>query len=61
MTAAVAFPNYVLDSLVSMSKHKFRKAHSRINSILCELINEESDEEEPARGPIFATPDAVSN
>ena len=57
MTASVAFANYVRDSLVSMSKQKFRKARSRINSILSELMDdEESDEEQHPRAPTFAVP-----
>lgn len=46
-TATAVFANYVHDSLVIMSKRKFRKARSRINTILSELMDEESDEEEP--------------
>ncbi|XP_054629864.1 uncharacterized protein LOC129179970 isoform X2 [Dunckerocampus dactyliophorus] len=43
ITATAAFANYVRDSLVSMSQRKFRKARSRINAILSELMDEESD------------------
>ncbi|KAJ3597124.1 hypothetical protein NHX12_003524 [Muraenolepis orangiensis] len=46
ITATAAFANYVRDSLVSMPRRKFRKARSRINTILSELM-EESDEEVP--------------
>lgn len=47
ITATAAFANYVRDSLVSMSKRKFREARSRINTILSDLMDEESDEEQP--------------
>ncbi|XP_046576392.1 uncharacterized protein LOC124284349 [Haliotis rubra] len=47
ITVTIAFANYVRDSLVSMCKDKFRKARSGINTILTELMDEESDEEEP--------------
>jgi len=47
ITATVAFANYMRDSLLSMSKRKFRKARSRFTPILSELLDEESDEEEP--------------
>ena len=47
ITATVAFANYMCDSLLSMSKRKFRKARSRFTAILSELLEEESDEEEP--------------
>ncbi|XP_014663104.1 PREDICTED: uncharacterized protein LOC106805847 [Priapulus caudatus] len=59
ITATAAFANYVHDSLVSMSKRKFRKARSRINTILSELMDEESDEEEPPRVPTFPVPASV--
>jgi len=59
ITANAAFANYVRDSLVSMSKRKFRKARSRINTILSELIDEESDEEEPPIVPTFPAPASV--
>ena len=59
ITANAAFANYVRDSLVSMSKRKFRKARSRFNTILSELIDEESDEEEPPRVPTFPAPASV--
>ena len=48
VTSTTAFANYVRDSLVSMSKPKFRKARSRINTILSDMMDEESDEDEPA-------------
>ena len=47
ITATVAFANYMRDSLLSMSKRKFRKARSRFTQIPSELLDEESDEEEP--------------
>ena len=56
ITATAAFANYVRDCLLSMSKRKFRKARSRINTILSELIDEESDEEEPPIVPTFPAP-----
>uniref|UniRef100_UPI00358F1563 casein kinase I-like isoform X2 n=1 Tax=Myxine glutinosa TaxID=7769 RepID=UPI00358F1563 len=59
ITATAAYTNYVRDSLVSMSKRKFRKARSRINTILSELIDEESDEEEPPIVPTFPAPASV--
>ena len=59
ITATAAFANYVRDSLVSMSKRKFRKARSRINTILSELMDEESDEEEPPRVSTFPAPASV--
>lgn len=51
VTSNEAFANYVRDSLVTMSKDKFKKARTRINRILTELMEEDSDEE-----PTFATP-----
>lgn len=59
ITATAAFANYVRDSLVSMSKRKFRKARSRINTILSELMDEESDEEGLLRAPTFPAPASV--
>ncbi|KAJ3584067.1 hypothetical protein NHX12_014563, partial [Muraenolepis orangiensis] len=48
-----------LQNLVSMPQHKFRKVRSRINTILCELMEEESDEEQPPRVPTFPAPASV--
>ena len=59
ITATAAFANYVSDSLVSMCKRKFRKARSSINTILSELMDEESDEEEPPRVPTSSVPASV--
>lgn len=56
ITATSAFANYVHDSLVSMSKRKFRQARARINTILTELMDDESDGEEPQRPPSVAAP-----
>ena len=47
ITATVAFANYLRDCLLSMSMRKFRKARSRFTAILSELLDEDSDDEEP--------------
>ena len=47
ITATVAFANYMRDCVLSMSTRKFRKARSRFTAILCELLDEDSDDEEP--------------
>jgi len=44
-SSTTLYANYVRDSLLIMSKRKFRKARSRINLILTELMDEETDEE----------------
>lgn len=56
LTASESFGNYVKESLVLMSKAKFRKARSKINQILTELMDEDSDEEQPA---VFHPPQPV--
>jgi len=47
ITAIVAFANYMRDCLLSMSMRKFRKARSRFTAILSEVLDEDSDDEEP--------------
>lgn len=63
ITAATAFANYVRDSLISMSTRKFRKARSRIHTILGELMDEESDEdeEETPKAPTTNAPARTSS
>lgn len=56
VTPTITFANYVRDSLVSMSKRKFRKARSKINTFLSELMEEASDEEEAPVVPMFSAP-----
>lgn len=52
ITARTTFANYVRDSLVTMSKVKYKKARSNINKFLSDLIDEESEEDIPsAMGP----------
>lgn len=46
MTATTAFANYVRDSLISMSKDKFKKARSQINKVLTDLLEEDSGDED---------------
>ena len=43
-----AFVNYVKDSLLTMSKPKYKKARSSINSLLSELMDEDSDYDIPS-------------
>ncbi|XP_034048409.1 uncharacterized protein LOC117529669 [Thalassophryne amazonica] len=47
ITATALFANYVRDSLVSMSKSKFRKVCSQINTILSDLMDKDSEQELP--------------
>ena len=48
ITARTAFVNYVKDSLLTMSKPKYKKARSSINSLLSELMDEDSDYDIPS-------------
>ena len=47
ITAGVAFANYMHDSLLSLSKRRLRMARSCFTPILTELLDYDSDEEEP--------------
>ena len=46
ITSTTAFANYVRDSLVTMSKANFRKARVGINTILSNLMEDDSDAED---------------
>ena len=48
ITARTTFANYVKDSLLTMSKPKYKKARSTINRLLSELMDEESDDDIPS-------------
>ena len=61
ITARTAFANYVKDSLLTMSKAKYKKARSTINRLLSDLMDEDShDDIASAMGapPIPATQQA---
>ena len=61
ITARTAFANYVKDSLLTMSKAKYKKARSTINRLLSDLMDEDSQDDIPsAMGapPIPATQQA---
>lgn len=45
ITARTAFANYVRDSLLTMSKAKYKKAKSTINRLLYELMDDDSDDD----------------
>ena len=45
ITPRTAFANYVKDSLLTMSKAKYKKARSTINKLLSDLIDEDSDDD----------------
>ncbi|XP_029308296.1 uncharacterized protein LOC115021781 [Cottoperca gobio] len=46
VTQRSVFANYVRDSLVTMSKRKFKKVRSAMNHILSEVMEEDSDADE---------------
>uniref|UniRef100_UPI00358E3DCC uncharacterized protein n=1 Tax=Myxine glutinosa TaxID=7769 RepID=UPI00358E3DCC len=48
ITERTAFATYVHDSLISMSKPKFRKTRSAINKMLSQLMEEDSDDDIPS-------------
>uniref|UniRef100_UPI00358EA23D uncharacterized protein n=1 Tax=Myxine glutinosa TaxID=7769 RepID=UPI00358EA23D len=48
ITEQTAFATYVRDSLISMSKPKFRKTRSAINKMLLQLMEEDSDDDVPS-------------
>ncbi|XP_028404673.1 uncharacterized protein LOC114527224 [Dendronephthya gigantea] len=48
ITARSVFANYVKESLLTMSKSKYKKARSSINRLLSELMDEDSDDEFPS-------------
>ena len=48
ITARTAFANYVKDSLLTMSKAKYKKARSTINRLLSDLMDEDSDDDIPS-------------
>ena len=48
ITARIAFANYVRDSLLTMSKAKYKKARSTINRLLSDLMDEDSDDDVPS-------------
>ena len=45
ITPRIAFANYVKDSLLTMSKAKYKKARSTINKLLSDLMDEDSDDD----------------
>ena len=45
ITPRTAFANYVKDSLLTMSKAKYKKARSTINKLLSDLMDEDSDDD----------------
>ena len=48
ITARTAFANYVKDSLLTMSKAKYKKARSTINRLLSDLMDEDSQDDIPS-------------
>ena len=60
ITARTAFADYVKDSLMTMSKVKYKKARSTISRLLSDLMDEESDNDIPSamEAPIQATQQA---
>ena len=63
ITARTAFANYVKDSLLTMSKAKYKKARSTINRMLSDMIEDDSDDDmgapphavNPASQPLSST------
>ena len=58
ITARTTFANYVRDSLLTMSKAKYKKARSTINRLLSDMVDDDSDDDIPAAmgaAPIPAT------
>ena len=63
ITARTAFANYVKDSLLTMSKAKYKKARSTINRLLSDLMEDNSDDDmgapphavNPASQPLSST------
>ena len=54
ITPRTAFANYVKDSLLTMSKAKYKKARSTINKLLSDLMDEDSDDDMMMTGCIEA-------
>jgi hypothetical protein len=48
ITARTTFVNYVKDSLLTMSKAKYKQARSTINRLLSDLMEENSDDDIPS-------------
>ena len=64
ITVRTAFANYVKDSLLTLSKAKYKKARSAINRLLSDLKDEDSDgssphPSDPASQPLSTTSPAA--